>query len=103
MATHLSNLKACIWSKVQEFKPEEFGETGNIANQWSLWLENFEYCLEFESVKDEEDTDTSKRKVALLVIGGPRLREIFKTLSPSNESYDEAKRVLTDYFAQQKK
>ena len=97
MANHLANLKACI----QEFRPEEFGVTGNIANQWNLWLKNFEYCVEFESIKCE-DGDTSKKKAALMVVGGPRLREIFETLSPVNESYEEAKRVLSEYFTPQK-
>ena len=52
-------------------------------------------------MKCEED-DTSKKKAALMVIGGPKLREIYKTLNPLNESYNEAKKVLTEYFTPQK-
>ena len=37
-----------------------------------------------------------------MVIGGPKLREIYKTLNPLNESYNEAKKVLTEYFTPQK-
>ena len=95
MANHLANLKSCF----PEFKP---GEQGNIAKQWDMWVTNFDCCLEFEEIKDEfkdENGKTiSKKRAALLAIGGPQLREIFATLKCDKGTYDEAKKVLTEYY-----
>ena len=99
MAAHLSNLKACV----QEFKPDEIGgDIENIAKQWELWMENFQCCLDFEGIKEEEEAVTSRKRAALLAVGGARLREIFRTLTPENTSYDAAVTVLNEYFTPQK-
>ena len=95
MASHLANLKSCV----PEFKP---GEQGNIAKQWDIWLTNFDCCLECEEIKDQFKDDNgqiiSKKRALLLAIGGPQLREIFATLKVDDGTYDEAKRVLTEYY-----
>ena len=96
----LANLKACV----KEFNPDDFGDTQNVSKQWILWLENFEYCLDFEGVKEEtteEGSDAvppSRKRAALLAIGGQKLREIFKTLIPADDSYQAAKECLNEYF-----
>ena len=95
MASHLANLKSCV----PEFKP---GEQGNISKQWDIWLTNFDCCLECEEVKDqvkdENNQIVSKKRALMLAIGGSQLREVFATLKVMDGSYEEAKRVLTEYY-----
>ena len=95
MANHLANLKSCV----PEFKT---GEQGNTAKQWEMWLQNFECCLEFEQVtddfKDENGRTVSKKRAALLAIGGQQLREIFSTLNIEKGTYAEAIKLLTQYY-----
>ena len=98
MSNHLANLKACV----PEFVPEEFGDVNNIAKQWELWSENFQFCMEFEEIKEEEHATTSRKRAAMLAIGGPKLREIFKTLNPADNSYTAAKTALDEHFAPHK-
>ena len=98
MSNHLANLKACV----PEFVPEEFGDVNNIAKQWELWIENFQFCMEFEEIKEEAQDTTSRKRAALLAIGGPKLREIFKTLQPADNSYAAAKTALDEHFAPHK-
>ena len=88
----LANLKACV----KEFNPDDFGDTQNVSKQWILWLENLECCLDFEGVKEEtaeEGSDAvspSRKRATRLATGGQKLREIFKTLTPADDSYQEA-------------
>ena len=65
-------------------------------------LANFQFCLEFEEIKEETDAPTSRKRAAMLAIGGPKLRELFKTLNPEDHSYRAAKEVLDEHFAPQK-
>ena len=46
----------------------------------------------------------SKRRAALLAVGGSKIREIFKTLTleSDNKSYDVAKAALSTYFKAKK-
>ena len=100
----LANLKACA----KEFNPDDFGDRQNVPKQWILWLKNFEYCLDFEGVKEEtaeEGSDAvlpSWKRAALLAIGGQKLIEVFKTLTPADDSYQAAKECLNEYFKPQK-
>ena len=53
----------------------------------------------------EEGSDAvppSRKRAALLAIGGQKLREIFKTLTPADDSYQAAKECLYQYFKPQK-
>ena len=99
-----ADLKACV----KEFNLDDFGDTQDVFKQWILWLENFECCVDFEGVKEEtteEGSDAvppSRKRAALLAIGGQKLREIFKTLTPADDSYQAAKECLNEYFKPQK-
>ena len=98
MANTLANLKACV----PEFDPEAILEEGtNTERRWQQWLENFECCLTFEGVTDP-DGGASKRRAALLAIGGQKLRELFNTLTPATASYEDAKTALNQHFTSKK-
>ena len=73
----LTSIKACV----AEFKPEELTDSGkNLDRRWKEWLENFELVLDFEGVTDPTE-GKSRKKAALLTVGGQPLREIFSTLT----------------------
>ena len=77
----LTSIKACV----PEFKPEELSDTGkNVDRRWKEWLENHELVLDFEGVTDPAE-GASKRRAALLTVGGQTLREIFSTLTVEAE------------------
>ena len=62
------------------------------------YIENFESCLEFEDVPDEE-----KKSSALLAVGGAELRESLRTLDEDTpNTYDTAKAALGTYFKAKK-
>ena len=44
----------------------------------------------------------SRKRAALLAVGGQKLKEIFKTLTPTDDSYQAAKECLNKYFKPQK-
>ena len=100
----LASLRSCV----TEFNPDKtFGEeesSDNVEKKWEKWLENFEVCLDFEGVVDDSTTTTSKKRAALLAVGGPKLREIFKTLTiqDNDSSYDAAKTAMNTYFKARK-
>ena len=98
MANTLANLKACV----PEFDTEAMLDEGvNIERRWTQWLENFECCLTFEGVEDADNTP-SKKRAALLAIGGQKLRELFGTLTPADTSYAAATTVLKTHFTSKK-
>ena len=99
MATALlSSIKSCV----PEFKPEEVTDSGkNLDRRWREWLENFELVLDFEGVTDPTE-GSSKRKAAMLTVGGQSLREVFATLDVTGDTYQDAKDVLTAYFTPKK-
>ena len=98
MSNTLANLKACV----PEFDPEALTDDGvNMERRWKQWLENFECCLTFEGVTDPED-GPSKKKAALLAIGGQKLRELFSTLTPEGNTYTQAINSLTAHFTAKK-
>ena len=98
MANTLANLKACV----PEFDPEAFLDEGiNTERRWKQWLENFECCMTFEGVADP-DAGPSKKRAAILAIGGQKLRELFSTLTPDSPSYDDATKALTEHFTSKK-
>ena len=52
-----------------------YGFRKNLDRRWNEWLENFELVLDFEGVTDPAE-GKSKKKAALLTVGGQVLREI---------------------------
>ena len=98
MSNTLANLKACV----PEFDPENLTDEGsNAEKRWKQWLENFECCLTFEGVTDPA-AGPSKKRAALLAIGGQKLRELFATLTVENASYDAATAALNAHFTAEK-
>ena len=99
MATALlTSIKSCV----PEFKPEELTDSGkNIDRRWKEWVENFELVLDFEGLTDPEE-GKSKKKAALLTVGGQALREIFATLTVADDTYKAAKDALTARFSPKK-
>lgn len=94
----LTSIKACV----PEFKPEELSDTGkNVDRRWKEWLENLELVLDFEGVTDPAE-GASKRRAALLTVGGQTLREIFSTLTVEGDTYKAAKDALTAHFSPKK-
>ena len=76
----------------QEFRPDE--EVGNVEQRWKQWIENLEYCLEFEGIEEEK-----KKRAALLAVAGRQLREVFSTLEEGEEkTYTKAKEALDTHF-----
>ena len=57
---------------------------------WKEWVEYFELVLDFEGVTDPTEKK-SRKKAALLTVGGQSLREIFSTLTVAGETYKDAK------------
>ena len=98
MANTLANLRACV----PEFNPDSLIDEGsNTDKRWKQWLENFECCLEFEGVTDQPN-EKSKKRAALLAIGGQQLRDLLKTLSPTDDTYLEARNALNTHFTAKK-
>ena len=94
----LTSIKACV----AEFKPEELTDSGkNLDRRWKEWLENFELVLDFEGVTDPTE-GKSRKKAALLTVGGQPLREIFSTLTVAGDTYKDAKEALTAHFSPKK-
>ena len=90
MANTLAILKACV----PEFDPKTLSDEGlNVARRWRQWLENFKCYLTFEGVTDP-DEEPSKQRAALLAIGGQKLRELFSTLNPRDDTCKQAKDTL---------
>ena len=88
-SSSLASLKACV----PEFKPAELSDSGhNQDRRWKEWLENFELVLEFEGVTDPT-SGPSKKRAALLTVGGPALQELFSTLTVADDKYESAKPV----------
>ena len=84
-----------------EFKPEELTDSGkNIDRRWKEWVENFELVLDFGVTDPAEGK--SKKKAALLMVGGQALREIFATLTVADDTYKAAKDALTAHFSPKK-
>ena len=85
-----------------EFNPDSLvDEASNTEKRWTQWLENFDCCLEFEGVTDPA-TGASKKRAALLAIGGQQLRDLFKTLKPTDDTYTSACTILNDHFKAKK-
>ena len=98
MTNTLANLKAYV----PEFDPEALQtENINMERRWKQWLENFECCLTFEGVTDPEE-GPSKKRAALLAIGGHKLRELFATLTTAAATYETAKTALDLHFITKK-
>ena len=99
MATALlTSIKSCV----PEFKPEELTDSGkNIDRRWKEWVENFELVLDFEGVTDPQE-EKSKKKAALLAVGGQALGQIFPTLTVADDTYKAAKDALTAHFSPKK-
>ena len=96
MASALTSIKACV----KEFRPDE--EVGqNIDRRWREWIENLELVLDFEGITDPA-TGNSRRKAAMLTVGGTELREIFETLTLEDGTYKAAKTALTNHFTTKK-
>ncbi len=94
----LTSIKACV----AEFKPEELTDSGkNLDRRWKEWLENFELVLDFEGVTDPTE-GKSRKKAALLTVGGQPLREIFSTLTRGRGHVQGCKRSpLSTLFTQE--
>ena len=84
MTSALTSLRACV----QEFNPDDY--SNNLSRRWQQWIESFELVLDYENVVDPEQ-GTSKRKAALLTVGGQALRDVFSTLNVDNDTYKAAK------------
>ena len=97
-SSSLASLKACV----PEFKPAELSDSGhNQDRRWKEWLENFELVLEFEGVTDQT-SGPSKKRAALLTVGGPALRELFSTLTVADDKYESVKSALNTHFSPKK-
>ena len=97
-SSSLASLKACV----PEFKPAELSDSGhNQDRRWKEWLENFELVLEFEGVTDPT-SGPSRKRAALLTVGGPALRELFSTLTVADDKYESAKSALNTHFSPKK-
>ena len=88
MTSALTSLKACVL----EFNPDD--QSDNLARKWQQWIENFELVLDYEGVTDPTDGGASKRRAALLTVGGQAFRDVFSTLTVTDQTYATAKRLL---------
>ena len=73
-----------------------------MSKQWILRLENFDGVKEETAEELSDAVPQSRKRASLLEIGGRKLREIFKTLTPVDDSYQAAKECLNEYFIPQK-
>eukprot|EP00795_Rhopilema_esculentum_P008818 gene8818-15293_t len=98
MASALVGLKACV----TEFNPDVQQDAGsNQERRWKLWLENLELVMDFEGITDAAE-GPSKRRAALLAVGGSELRELFATLTVADAKYSTATAALTAHFTAKK-
>ena len=82
-----------------EFKSEELTDSGkNLDRRWKECIENFELVLDIEGVTDPTE-GKSRKKAALLTVGGQSLREIFSTLTVAGDTYKDGKEALTAHFS----
>ena len=91
----LTSIKSCA----PEFKPEELTDSGKNIDRRRV--ENFELVLDFEGLTDPEE-GKSKKKAALLTVGGQALRQIFATLTVADDTYKATKDALTAHFSPKK-
>ena len=98
MASSLAGLKSCV----SEFDPDAHHDAGtNQERRWKQWLENLELVMDFEGITDPAE-GPSKKRAALLALGGAALRELFATLTVADTQYSTAKAVLTTHFTAKK-
>ena len=89
-----ASLKACV----PEFKPAEHSDSGQKVKGM---VRNFQLVLEFEGVTDLTK-GPSKKRAALLTVGGPALRKLFSTLTVADDKYESAKSDLNTHFSPKK-
>eukprot|EP00795_Rhopilema_esculentum_P004069 gene4069-20248_t len=98
MASALVGLKACV----TELNPDVQQDAGsNQERRWKLWLENLELVMDFEGITDAAE-GPSKRRAALLAVGGSELRELFATLTVADAKYSTTTAALTAHFTVKK-
>ena len=98
MASSLVGLKSCV----SEFDPDAHHDAGtNQERRWKQWLENLELVMDFKGITDPAE-GPSKKRAALLAVGGAALRELFVTLTVADTQYSTAKAALTAHFTAKK-
>ena len=98
MASSLVGLKSCV----SEFDPDAHHDAGtNQERRWKQWLENLELVIDFEGITDPAE-GPSKKRAALLAVGGAAIRELFATLTVADTQYSTAKAALTAHFTAKK-
>ena len=98
MTSALASLKACV----TEFNPDIQQDAGsNQERRWKLWLENLELVMDFEGITDPAE-GPSKKRAALLAVGGSALRELFATLTVVDAKYSTGTAALTAHFTAKK-
>ena len=64
-------------------------------------MENFELVLDFQGITDPEE-GKSRKKAALLTVGGQTLTKLLLTLKVVGDTYKSAKDALTVHFSPKK-
>ena len=86
MAVCLGGLPA-----VGQFSVE--GEPENIEQKWKRWIDEFGLFTAASGV-----SDGSQKRALLLHLGGPEVRDIFRTLEDAGNTYDSAVAALNKHF-----
>ena len=80
---------------VSPFQPH--GDTNTIAQRWTKWKKSFNYFLAASGVTEE-----ARKKALLLHLVGSETQDIFDTLTPASDSFQDALKALSDHFEPKK-
>lgn len=65
----------------------------NLGVRWKKWKKQFEYYIVASGI-----TQAAQKRALLLHVAGPRLQDIFETLSETGNSYEQAIEKLDEYL-----
>jgi len=76
---------------IENFKPN--GEPTSVAQRWERWLKSFEYFVIASGVTSE-----NRKKALLLHLAGRETQDIYETLTPAGNSYQNTLDALNGHF-----
>ena len=91
MAKALNNIPA-----IESFVVEK-ARTTNLSKKWETWKDDFQLFVIASGI-----TNAAQKRALLLHMAGKEVKEIYRSLAKSEDTYEEVIEKLDDYFKPKK-